>query len=390
MARNAEREIEELREHVQPAWSSAREQRVWARLRSERLAEVGHARARVSVSWVVALTVTIAAVVAVALWLQAGPRGASEHPEVADDDALVAPEEREFIALPYGSKLRPREGARYELRAAGRDAIELALVSGRLDFEVTHDPGRQFRVRVDEVVVEVVGTVFGVERRADTVVVEVTRGTVRVEAPRRDPVLLEAGDRLELGIRVEAGAAPEPPEATADVDVDDDADVEHERDGAGRREARDTAWLGLAESGAHDQAWSALDGGGHVDRRDPEALMAAADVARLTGHPKAAVGWLDVVIDNHRHSPLAPLAAFSKGRLLLEHLGDPSRAATAFALARDLGPAGPLAQDALAREVEALAKASDEATARARATLYVERYPDGQRLRSVRRWGGLD
>jgi hypothetical protein len=48
-----------------------------------------------------------------------------------------------------------------------------------------------------------------------------------------------------------------------------------------------------------------------------------------------------------------------------------------------------LAEDALAREVEALARAGDAATARRRAELYRDLFPNGLRLRVVMRLGGL-
>jgi transmembrane sensor len=117
--------------------------------------------------------------------------------------------------------------------------------------------------------------------------------------------------------------------------------------------------------------------------------MDAADAARLSGHPDASVTYLRKVLRNHRESPVAPLAAFTLGRVLLERLGQPSEAADAFATARSLAPEGSLAQDALAREVEAWSKAGHPHEAYERARLYVENYPRGRRLRAVQLYGGL-
>ena len=50
----------------------------------------------------------------------------------------------------------------------------------------------------------------------------------------------------------------------------------------------------------------------------------------------------------------------------------------------------PLAEDALAREVEAWNAAGDGALARRRAELYRQTYPNGARLKTVLRLGGLD
>jgi transmembrane sensor len=92
----------------------------------------------------------------------------------------------------------------------------------------------------------------------------------------------------------------------------------------------------------------------------------------------------------HAADPRAPLAAFTLGRVLLDDLGRPREAADAFARARTVSPSGPMAQDSLAREVEAWSRAGETAIARERAAEYVRLYPDGRRLRSVLRYGGLE
>ncbi len=117
--------------------------------------------------------------------------------------------------------------------------------------------------------------------------------------------------------------------------------------------------------------------------------MLAADVFRLSGHPADAVTPLQRVIDRHADDPRAPLAAFTLGRVLLDDLGRPAAAARAFARAGALDPDGALTEDALAREVEAWAKAGQAQRARTRAELYLERHPNGHRARAVRQYGGL-
>ena len=393
MTRNPQREVEELREHLQPDWNGSREARVWARLRDERLA--APARQRRRMGWALATAaaasiLTLVSVVGLPSRDEASGPSASTH---ESSQAVAGPIHEEPAnverhRLADGSELRFHPESRYRLRPSeGRD-IELELLAGELEFDVVHDPQRRFRVYAGEVRVEVVGTMFSVERHSEQVAVEVTRGQVRVEASGRAPVTLGAGERLELvrptGEPSPAGAADAVPE-TIETEP-----PEPEPPAKPRAKPRDTTWLGLAKDGDHDEAWDALDGEGFVDSSDPEALMAAADVARLTKHPEAAVRWLDQIVREHSSSRLAPLAAFTRGRLLVERLGDPAEAARAFARARSLAPKGPLAEDALAREVEALAKAGETAQARERAARYIELYPAGQRLGSVRRWGGLD
>lgn len=118
--------------------------------------------------------------------------------------------------------------------------------------------------------------------------------------------------------------------------------------------------------------------------------MLASDVARLSGHASDAVDPLRRVMRDHASDPRAPLGAFTLGRVLLDELGRPAEAATAFARARSLAPGGPLEEDALAREVEAWSRAGDTNKAREAADLYLATFPSGRRLHSVRRFGGLE
>ena len=103
--------------------------------------------------------------------------------------------------------------------------------------------------------------------------------------------------------------------------------------------------------------------------------MLAADRARLAGHAEQGAELLRKLLREHPDDPRAPLAAFTLGRLLLTELGRPAEAAAAFAQVRRLSPHGAFAEDALAREVEALGKAGLAADARARADEYQRLYP---------------
>jgi transmembrane sensor len=147
-------------------------------------------------------------------------------------------------------------------------------------------------------------------------------------------------------------------------------------------------WRSLYQSGDYDGAAQRLLAAGTEVGNDPAALMDAADVACLSNHPEASVGYLSRVLREYAQSPVAPLAGFTLGRVLLERLGRPSDAAEAFALARS-SARGSLAQDALAREVEAWSKAGRSHEAYEQAQLYVRLYPSGWRLRAVRLYGGL-
>jgi len=119
-------------------------------------------------------------------------------------------------------------------------------------------------------------------------------------------------------------------------------------------------------------------------------LLAAADLARKEGRAADAANALQTVVQKYASDPLAPSAAFSLGRVLLESQHRPAEAATAFALVAKLGPKSPLVEDALAREVEAWARADDQPRAQAVARRYLERYPAGARAAAVRALAKLD
>src|SRR5262249_23004104 len=110
------------------------------------------------------------------------------------------------------------------------------------------------------------------------------------------------------------------------------------------------SWRTLAQDGDYSNAYKLMqsDWSGVV-RDEPGELLLAADVARLSGHPARAIEALQRVVEKHASDSRAPLAAFTLGRTLLDQLGRPREAATAFATARRLEPRGAMAQDALAR-----------------------------------------
>jgi len=121
-----------------------------------------------------------------------------------------------------------------------------------------------------------------------------------------------------------------------------------------------------------------------------ESLLEAADLARTEGRAADATMLLRRAVERHGTDRRAPLAAFMLGRIYLVELGQPLAAAAAFAQARGLAPDGPLAEDALAREVESWSRAGDAGRSRARAQEYLRSYPTGRRLDVVRALGGIE
>ncbi len=244
------------------------------------------------------------------------------------------------------------------------------LRSGSARFIASHDPEHPFVVVAGDVSIEDLGTTFTVRYlSSEKVDVAVEEGKVRVHA-RGAVADRGAGDEQQFAVSPPA-RAPEAPPRSPGI------------------ETPAPSWRLLAESGRFGEAHAALRRAGPNAVRDETAdLLLAADTARLSGDPGAAVPYLERVVRSHARDPRAGLASFTLGRVLLEELGRPREAADAFARAREGG--GPLAEDALAREVEATARAGDTMRSHELAREYQALYPNGRRAKSVSRWGGLD
>lgn len=255
----------------------------------------------------------------------------------------------------------------------GRRGRGFRLRAGGARFDVPHDETRPFVVTAGDITVEDLGTTFTVHHVPGRLVsISVEHGRVRVRGPNTDTEIAE-GEKLEVGVSPGVSQA---------------AGAAHTKAGGGAR-AVASSWRPFAERGQYEQARQALQKAGpNAVRDDAAELLLAADAARLSGYPAEAVPYLERVLRRHANDPRAGLAAFTLGRVLLDELARPREAMTAFARARAFG--GPLAEDALAREVEAAARAGDDARKRDLALLYRRLYPDGRRGKAVSRFGGID
>jgi transmembrane sensor len=354
MSERLERRVEELGRKIAldlspPEAAIARVHRTRRRRRTVRA---------VALAAVALLVVASAGAIAASL---SGESAVAAHKEERSSELRLADG---TIAAPIGPE------SAVELVEESAALARVRLVRGRARFDVRPQAqGRTFRVAAGAVEITVVGTRFVVEYSDEAVVVTVEEGLVRVRAPAGESEL-GAGQRGVYDVRVpsdppapvEAAENPPAPEAGPD-------------------------WRALASRGDFDRAYEALEGANVRNRVDD--LMLAADVSRLSGHPADAVRYLERVIDEHRGDPRAPLASFTLGRVLLGQLGQPQRAARAFELTRTLAPRGELAEDALAREVEAWSRAGATDRARSLAERYFARYPNGRRSRAVREFGGI-
>jgi len=244
------------------------------------------------------------------------------------------------------------------------ELVSSTVVSGSAHFDVVPNHERTFEVHAGDVTVRVLGTAFLVERSGTGARVTVERGRVRVSWP---------GGEAVLGVG-EGGEFPPAPTAAIEPSA-----LPIEAAAVAPR-----VWRDLARRGQYAQAFAALRQTPNDVRDEPQDLLLAADVARLSSHPAQAVAPLRKVSSLYPKDPRAPVAAFTLGRVLLDDLGRASEAASAFALAERLGPSGPLSGDALAREVEALKRAGQMPQARSVAQKYVTLHPDGRHAAALR------
>lgn len=429
MSERLESTVRAAREHVTPSWDDLRAvhlaERARARARRRQLARAGVATVAIAAAALIGLVIARPVI---------GGPGRDEHAGAPSPALAVQDESSGVLRFPEGSSVTPLAPDTEVLVEAVRDgAIELDLARGTARFDVTPGLPRAFRVQAGLTTVSVVGTRFVVRREGDGAVVEVQEGRVHVTwspdgdayvaagergvFPRAMPIVATAtatgpstpvapGPALvppTTGTEAVAPAAPLPsterprphrpehaPRSPEPQGVEPAPPEETAEPEIGPAPAR-PAWRALADEGRFDDGYAML----LADRAalasdDVETLMAAADCARLSGHPGEALAYLHRASEVGAHDARAPMVAFTLGRVLLAQLDRPREAAEEFARARALSPSGSLASDALAREVEAWSRAGEPARARERAEEYVRLYPEGVRAAAVRRLGGLE
>jgi transmembrane sensor len=376
--------LESARAHVQVQWSDER-----CRAAMNAMVSTRQRRARTRATLGVVASLLLLVAFGFALQRAFGrPTTAVARPADSAGSGVIRLDDGSVVtALNPGASVRQVQSS--------PTLVVLQVVTGAARFDVTPNPSRVLRVEAGRVSVQVLGTSFTVEKFDSNAKVSVHRGRVRVSWDDRS-TQLGAG---EQGVFPPQPAAAEgscsSPVASADppASVEPPATVSRAASSVAPRAAASagSGWRAFAQEGDFDKAYEALQREGTDTVGDaPADLLLAADVARLSHHSGQAVAPLRRLLQGHPGDPRAPLAAFTLGRVLLDELGRPREAAQAFAQARALAPGGAMAQDALAREVEAWSRAGDSSTARARAEEYLKQFPNGRRERSVRRYGGVE
>jgi FecR protein len=291
-----------------------------------------------------------------------------------------------LFSLSDGSVVMPLDPtSRLVTKSVSPRLVELELLSGSAHFEVAPNREREFRVSAGRVGIVVVGTKFSVERQGERTAVAVQSGRVRVEWERGQQ-LLDPGERgsfppFETTRQAVPAQEEESPAGEPDLPAIQPR-VAPTRPGAD--------WRALAHRGDFAAAFRALHDKAHAaSPANLDDLLLAADVARRPGHAADSVPYLERALASHADEARSAVVAFTLGRVRLVDLNDPVGAAPAFAQARAAAPEGPLAEDALAREIEARYRAGDTERARALAEAYMKAWPSGAHVRAVQHFGGL-
>lgn len=358
-----ERRLERGPLRVAPLWSARQgeqlPQRVLQRRRERAFARVG-------------------AGVAMAVAIAAGGWFFSQKPSSGMAvRAVASTQPARAFTLADGSKVSLlTAGSRIDVVEQTRALVRARLGAGSAHFDVHHDPTRVFEVECGDVKVRVLGTAFSLVHEGLLTRVAVERGAVRVSWP---------GGEAQLAAG-QSGVYPPPRVPSASPDASAVPSAEPALELAGEAADKSATWRKLAKRGDYANAYQALAPVATKGVRDePSDLMLAADVARLSRHPADATRYLSRVVEGFPRDKRAPLAAFTLGRVLLEDLGQPARAADAFGRAQQLAPRGPLASDALAREVEAARRAGQLERAKQAASRYLELYPEGPQADRLRK-----
>jgi transmembrane sensor len=340
----------------------------------------GRGRAR---SWALA-SVVAAATVAIALaTFERRDRGPLRFADGRSLGAVEASPVGAVLPMSDGSRVDLAGGARFVPLESNGASFVAVLERGSAHFEVRPGGPRRWQIECGLATVEVVGTGFDCARAPGRLRVSVQHGAVLVRGERvPDRVRrLAAGESLEvLDAPAPAEAnrqrpsdrAPEAPGATIVAAPARRDPVVAE--GAG-------AWRELARDGHHREAFATLGPQGllrETKRRGVTDLLVLADVARLSGHTAQAVAPLERILRDFPGDPQAPLAALALGRLELDTLDRPAKAAAALNRALSLGVPLSLREDVRTRLVEAYARAGNRAAAQAAAAAYLREFPNGR------------
>ncbi|MGE0867433.1 MAG: FecR domain-containing protein [Kofleriaceae bacterium] len=368
-----------LGEQLEPAFDQHDINRVWGRIAAHQ-----HAAGRAPVGRMVAIgavAISIACLVIVIGLRRDLPPSvlSSRDPAIAltAGSMIATAETTRVIALDDGSQVDLAGDTQLTVVANESKRFAAKLMHGRARFAVNPGGPRAWSIETTLGTIEVVGTVFTVEHSAAKLVVSVERGIVMVRGehvPDR-VVRLTAGARLEVPAKTistsEPTASAPSPTPRAPVDASPPRLTSPASSPAPQRDP--------------DVIPSTAAPMPVTPRGEPlSQVLAEVDQLRASGDIASAADRLERAVAAHPSDPAVGMAAFMLGRIALDNLAQPERAARAFATVIAIGSPRELIEDAYARRAEALIRGRTFPDAAIAIETYERLYPGGRHRRVLR------
>ena len=305
------------------------------------------------------------------------------------------------LAFSDGSRVMVSPRSRLSVEFVGKHSALTRLIDGRLHVAVHHEPDTNYRFLAGPYEVQVVGTEFDLEWRAQaegfTLVMQ--SGEVRVlgEGSARR---VSAGQTLRLpGQRppaaeptkaVPSSSARQPPVAASVVasvrPVSKAANVLGQQSAGGVAPSARSDWRELLDSGQFSAIVRDADARGNesvLSTAPASDLRVLALAARYTGRRALSLRAWQALRDRYATEARTQGAAFFLGRCY-EEQGDGAQALHWLARYLSESPSGAFAGEALGHRFLLLSKSGQRAEAASSAREYLERYPRGAYAKSAR------
>ncbi|MBN2343913.1 MAG: FecR domain-containing protein [Deltaproteobacteria bacterium] len=307
--------------------------------------------------------------VPVALWWGIHIRNAQEEAPLTFQNSSVLPgsiiaAQPQSIQLSDGTQIQLQRDTAIEFVKNTHADVEIAVRNGTAHFDIPSGKKRGWKINCEFAMVEVVGTVFDIEKSAGAVRVSVQRGVVLIR-----------GDNVSGGVqRLSAGhqALIHPKHsASAQSTSLDDVPATSDAVSIPVREPGDEIDTGTPILNTVDSDMTAAI----IPTIDE--LFVLADNARLAGDSQTGLNYLHQILSCYPQHPRAATAAFSIARLYQDAFSTPTRAAEYFERSLSLGLHEPLRETATAKIAEAYLAANNPRY-RLAAERYLRLYPTGQ------------
>lgn len=259
---------------------------------------------------------------------------------------------------------------------ASGQSVRLVLDHGRMELVVVDGGKATWSVVAGRYVVTVTGTEFSVSWDGESLEVEVGRGEVLVQGPEGKGTTVRAGDVLRLGRRPE-------PQPVVEEEIEEEAveEVVRVRKVAPKPVAPYMPrWKQLAGDGEFAQAVQAAEDEGFeklLANLGPSDLWELASAARYARQGEKALMAYEAYRKRFPSTKRAATATFLLGRVEMEIMSRPGKAAGWFSAYLDENPGGPLEEEALGRLINAHKKAGNAAAAHKASQSYLSKYPEG-------------